>query len=569
MNRRHTIVSSSFAFLPTFILACATDTPPAASDDSVGSVYSDLLVAPSGLWSGTIEVCWDINSTQVDRPGETRFANARNRVRQAIQRTWESFSRVHTTGWNNCPRAAPFGDRVLITARDGRARASIGKTSDNYIGIDLAAAELEAVAIHEFGHTLGFYHEQSDPRTPSTCTNNDNDLRSNPSGSIAVSDWDPLSIMNYCNDNWSNGLLSHTDISGVQRFYGRRPHDTTGDRRDDIVLVSGESGDDIYVGVSLPGSTFEVQLRKIPSLGALRSQGGRIVSGDFDGDGRQDFALVGGNSEWNTIPVAFSQVDGSYKVTNYFAPQFPAWSRATNVTAVVEDYNADGRADIALAGNPDWGSTPIALSRGDGHFDVINPGAGNFAVYASQPGAKVLAGDFDGDGYGDLALTGGTGWSTIPVRFTRRTGSGIAVTNIQAADFATYAQQGATPLTGDFNGDGRTDIVLTGGTGWNTIPLALSLADGSFRVWNIPVDGFTMWATQGSIPVVGDFNDDGMDDIALVGPSTWMTVPIATATSVHTFSGFFPNFLPTNNRSDLALWAAISSSTRPVTNSSR
>src|SRR5439155_23366132 len=46
-------------------------------------------------------------------------------------------------------------------------------------------------------------------------------------------------------------------------------------------------------------------------------------------------------------------------------------------------------------------------------------GAGNsFASRAAQPGVRVLAGDYNGDGKADVALTGGSGWNTVPVAFS-------------------------------------------------------------------------------------------------------------------------------------------------------
>ena len=46
------------------------------------------------------------------------------------------------------------------------------------------------------------------------------------------------------------------------------------------------------------------------------------------------------------------------------------------------------------------------------------------------------------------------------------------------------ATPGVQVLTGDFNGDGRTDIALTGVAGWASIPVALSNGDGTFQVVN-------------------------------------------------------------------------------------
>jgi hypothetical protein len=59
------------------------------------------------------------------------------------------------------------------------------------------------------------------------------------------------------------------------------------------------------------------------------------------------------------------------------------------------------------------------------------------------------------------------------------------VTNAGVANLPGWAQNGtAKPVSGDFNGDGRGDIALTGGTGWYTLPVGFSLGNGAFTVTN-------------------------------------------------------------------------------------
>jgi hypothetical protein len=55
------------------------------------------------------------------------------------------------------------------------------------------------------------------------------------------------------------------------------------------------------------------------------------------------------------------------------------------------------------------------------------------------PGARPVAGDFNADGRMDIALTGGTGWTTIPVA-SATGGGGWTITNAGAVDFGTWAQ---------------------------------------------------------------------------------------------------------------------------------
>ena len=80
------------------------------------------------------------------------------------------------------------------------------------------------------------------------------------------------------------------------------------------------------------------------------------------------------------------------------------------------------------------------------------------------------------------------------------------------AFFAIWAgTANAKPLMGDFNGDGRTDVALTGASTWHAVPVAFSNGDGSFNVTNPTMtSNFPGWAaTAGAIPLVGDFNGDG------------------------------------------------------------
>jgi hypothetical protein len=54
--------------------------------------------------------------------------------------------------------------------------------------------------------------------------------------------------------------------------------------------------------------------------------GARPVSGDFDGDGIDDIALVGG-SGWGSIPVAFSNGNGTFRETNMSTALFPTYAQ--------------------------------------------------------------------------------------------------------------------------------------------------------------------------------------------------------------------------------------------------
>jgi Astacin (Peptidase family M12A) len=211
-----------------------------AQQGQLGTSRQPLVVAGGQIWGASIPVCWNIDSPQKD-PAKRKV------VQNALAGSWERVSKVRFVGWGNCPRSGAFGDRVSIDARPGRALSAIGKnSSNNWSSIDFNDTNnmLAATAIHEFGHILGFYHEQVRSDTPRTCDLDDRgDLRSNPGGSIPIANYDPDSVMNYCNPNWTNGRLSAADIAGVRKYYGTRVDIVGGP----AVSSSGPKSLDVFV----------------------------------------------------------------------------------------------------------------------------------------------------------------------------------------------------------------------------------------------------------------------------------------------------------------------------------
>ena len=267
--------------------------------------------------------------------------------------------------------------------------------------------------------------------------------------------------------------------------------DFNGDGNMDLAITGSESNNvSILLGNGKGGFTPGAAFATGPTpIG--------VVSGDFNGDGKLDLAIA--NNGLDNVSILLGNGDGTFgTAVDYGAGQSPVY-------IVAGDFNGDGKLDLAVT-NSGGNNVSILLGKGDGTF---GPPA-NFAT-GTQP-EFLAAGDLNGDGKLDLAVANvadGFGDGSVSVLFGNGDG-----TFQPAVTLATNALEAAGIAIADFNGDSKPDIVVAN-FGNATLSVFLGNGKGSFGSGiTSPVD--SVFASAPFALATGDFNGDGQTDVAVV-----------------------------------------------------
>jgi len=255
------------------------------------------------------------------------------------------------------------------------------------------------------------------------------------------------------------------------------------------------------------------------------------VAGDFDGNGLTDTATQSSAGVWWVTRTTALGTEAPTQWASLAVYQFPT----------VGDFNADGRDDLAVrnATNGAWQvltSTGSAFSpsrfgrwnnelawtnvfagdfTGDGRDDLIGQRSDTAWVVAASTGTSFAStlwtffssgqfatvGDFNADGRSDMAVRNATNgaWRVL-------VSTGTSFTPVKFGSWATDTTW-ANVRGGDFDGDGRTDLVGQRADGAWVVSRSTGTALTPAAVWT--------YLASSQFATVGDFNADGRSDVAV------------------------------------------------------
>ena len=299
-------------------------------------------------------------------------------------------------------------------------------------------------------------------------------------------------------DNYSDlQPLAVLNVSGV--VVG----DYNRDGRLDFATLAN-SGD--FNGVSIALGTRPGEFLANPNItivGTTSTFNTRVHAADFNGDGFQDLLAM------PTRSMRLGNGDGTFR------DPFPAVSISSSDKLLIEDFNQDGIPDILFNRTYEY---VAAMGNGDGTFAITYRGGhGNF-----YDASTLQSADFNNDGYMDFIAKFGTE-KVLDIYLYEPLSPGTFVAsqriNLQATGIDARGWGGAVTV-GDFDGNGRADLIVADARPgeWKRLITYSGQGDGTFEVTQEQAD-----YADGANPNFlksGDLDEDGFLDVVTFSSST-------------------------------------------------
>lgn len=235
---------------------------------------------------------------------------------------------------------------------------------------------------------------------------------------------------------------------------------------------------------------------------------GNMHATDLNGDGKPDILVPETATGW--LAVRLNNGDGTFgPVRRYKVGLLPSF--------ITEgDFNHDGKVDVAVS-NAGSADVSVLLGRGDGTFSPavrypVSGAAAASGLPALGAGTfSLVTGDFNGDGIEDLATTNSVS-NNVSVLLGRGDGSFNPARTYPLAGAHSVGVIPFALASGDFNHDGKTDLVSGGAL---SVTILLGNGAGGFGASSSYFVGFDIACVN-----VADVNGDGIPDIVASGTGT-------------------------------------------------
>jgi hypothetical protein len=297
---------------------------------------------------------------------------------------------------------------------------------------------------------------------------------------------------------------------------GRNPEcvavgDFNGDGKADLAIAnSGDGTVSVLLNTTAPGAT--APSFALPGTFAAGFMVAYVAVGDFNGDGKADLAIA--NSGSGTVSVLLNTTSPGATTPSFALPQtFATGSNPSSVA--VGDFNGDGKPDLVTANYNSTGGVSVLLN-------TTPPGASfpSFAPQvtfaAGTESRSVAVADLNGDGKPDLAVADYSFSSGAVSVLLNTTSPGAAAPSFALPSTVGTGSNPFAVTVGDFNGDGQPDLVTTSpfnSPNLGTVSVLLSTTPPGATAPSFALPRTFAVDSNTTYPAVGDFNGDGKPDL--------------------------------------------------------
>jgi hypothetical protein len=194
------------------------------------------------------------------------------------------------------------------------------------------------------------------------------------------------------------------------------------------------------------------------------------------------------------------------------------------------DLNGDGKQDLYVFNGADWSITYVGMLQSNGYgFDCIKYYGGDIPGWGGlKPNDHLYVGDFNGDGKSDLLIFNGDDWNMTYIGIFQS--NGVELQMVARYDGDVPGWGGLTKsdriYIGDFNGDGKSDLYIFNGDAWNMAYLGLFQSNGQGLQMVARYDGkMPVWGDlkQNDIFYPADITGDKKTDLFVYNHKDWAT----------------------------------------------
>lgn len=224
----------------------------------------------------------------------------------------------------------------------------------------------------------------------------------------------------------------------------------------------------------------------------------RVAVGDLDGDGVAEIFVLSPQS--NALAVFAASPEGM------LVPRLSVTLGRTLIDIAILDVDDDGNNDVLVAdaqGNRDG---ELLVLRGSGELNLAAPESFAFSVFALR---SLATGDFDGDGFPDAAVVTGTR-RQVALMSNREAGAAF----VRAPVLAGFERDPRIARAARLDETGRDSLLVLNSKAGGVEELVVLQVDG--ETFTLPGLPLRLGASTPLDFVTGDFDGDGHTDIAVL-----------------------------------------------------